>query len=185
MKKLLIASMLVASSTAFAGMIEGDLTGGGQVYNTVDTDNGWIANTPASNGVDFWTITVNAGDMVSFSVTSEIDFGMSLYKGSVSDDVGFSFLNNADFTDSISFENGQYIVGTNGLFGEVGSELLNIEITEAGIYTLALGGDLGFGSYGPFNYTLDVEVTEVPVPAAAWLFVSALAGLAGFRKSAK
>ena len=35
---------------------------------------------------------------------------------------------------------------------------------------------------GSLDYLLTFEVSQVPIPAAAWLFVSALAGLFGFRR---
>ena len=39
------------------------------------------------------------------------------------------------------------------------------------------------GALATFDWLVEIQVSPVPLPAAAWLFVSALAGLFGFRKA--
>ncbi|MEM1152957.1 MAG: hypothetical protein AAGI44_02385 [Pseudomonadota bacterium] len=48
------------------------------------------------------------------------------------------------------------------------------EVFTAGTYELAIGG---LGVAGPYDYTLSGDVSPVPLPAAAWLFGSAVLGL--------
>jgi len=56
----------------------------------------------------------------------------------------------------------------------------------AGEYTLILGGYNGTSPGANLAYTATISASPVPVPAAVWLFGSALAGLGVFgrRKSA-
>jgi len=171
--KLILASLflftvLTIGTTAQATIV-GDVTGGGTFSDNVSTDNGWITENPTGNGVDFWTFTASANDMLSVDITSLIDFGISVYFGEVMDDLGFAFNNNGNFTDPTTSNAGTYIGGTNGNFGTVGS-MLNLTLANAGIYTIAAGGDLGFGSSGLFNYSMDIDITNaVPVPETATL----------------
>lgn len=52
-----------------------------------------------------------------------------------------------------------------------------IEMVDPGAYTLKLwGGALSQSSY------YDISLTAVPLPAAAWLFGSAILGVAGYRR---
>ncbi len=178
MKKILVFLlfiMLVLSTSAHA-TLSGDVTGGGNFSNQVATDNGWIIESAAANGVDFWTLNANAGDTVSIDISSVIDFGISVYFGSVMDDLGFAFNNNADFTDPLSGQLGTYIGGTNGDFGVAGS-LLSLILPNAGIHTIAVGGDLGFGASGPFNYDMNVNIVSVPETATLLLLLSGLLAL--------
>lgn len=170
------AAMLAAASSANAAF-SGDVSGGGLFSGEVSTDNGWITESAAGDGVDFWTLTVGANTTLSVSIDSFIDFGISIYKGEVSE---FGFDNDTDYTDLFSGETGYYIGGTNGYFSDGGSSLENILLADAGVYTIAIGGDAGFGSYGPYNY--DMTVSQVPLPAALPMFAAGLAGLAGLRR---
>jgi hypothetical protein len=55
-------------------------------------------------------------------------------------------------------------------------------LAEAGqVYSIYLGGNSGNGNFGPTaNYKLNISSAAVPIPAAVWLFGSALAGLGIF-----
>lgn len=179
LSSLFFISIVVFSASAKA-TITGDVTGGGTFSNNVETDNGWIIESAAGNGVDFWTLTANANDELSVDITSSIDFGISVYFGQVSDDLGFAFDNNGDFNS------GSYIGGTNGDFGEAGSQLMNVSLVNAGIYTVAVGGDLGFGLSGPYNYSMDVAITPgvaVPVAPTLLLLLGALLSMFTLRRT--
>ncbi len=170
-----IALLMAASAQA---AFTGDVTGGGLFSDNVDTDNGWLIEAPVSNGVDFWTITAAANTTLSVDISSSIDFGISIYQGAVDDDLGFAFDNDGDFNG------GTYIGGTDGLFSDGSSSLNNLLLTDAGVYTIAVGGDSGFGGFGgPYSYNMSVNASAVPVPAAAWLFGSAVLGLFGMRRN--
>lgn len=186
MKKLFflitLCSLFTYGNLANAVII-GDVSSGGIFSGTVATDDGWITESAAGNGVNFWTLTADAGSLLSVNVSSFIDFGISVYRGEVSDNIGFAFDNNGDFVDPLSFELGTYIGGTNGDFGEFGSELFDLSLVDAGIYTIALGGDLGFGSFGPYDYRMTVDITSaVPDPAVLSLLLPGLLGLLILRR---
>ncbi len=167
---ILCLFILILSSSAQA-TLTGDITGGGTFSDQVAIDNGWITESAAGNGVDFWTLNANAGDMISIDISSLIDFGISVYFGNVMDDLGFAFDNNASFFDPLTANLGTYIGGTNGDFGEAGSTL-NLTLLNSGIHTIAVGGDLGFGFFGPFDYKMDVNV--VPETAPLFLLLSGI-----------
>jgi len=183
MKKILVFLMLILSTSAHAAL-SGDVTGGGSFSNQVATDNGWIVESAAADGVDFWTLNANAGDTVSIDISSVIDFGISVYLGSVMDDLGFAFDNNADFIDPLSGQLGTYIGGTNGNFG-VGGSLLSLMLPNTGIHTIAVGGDLGFGSAGPFSYAMNVNIVSVPEAATLLLLLSGIFALYFTRQKIK
>ena len=171
MGSLFLASILVFTASANA-TISGDVTGGGTFSNNVGTDDGWIVENAADNGIDFWTFTANVNDVLSVSISSLIDFGISIYFGEVSDDLGFAFNNNGDFNDPFTLNTGTYVNGTNGAFGEAGSQLLNVSLANTGIHTIAVGGDLGFGNSGPFDYSMEVNIIpSATVPEAPTLLL--------------
>ena len=171
-----LAIYIVAVASFAQAAFEGDVTGGGVFNDDVSTDNGWIIESPTGNGVDFWTFTAAANSLISIEIESEIDFGISVYQGFVDDELGFAFDNDGDFNG------GTYIGGTNGFFSDGGSSLLDLVLLDGGEYTIAVGGDSGFGGFGaPYDYAMTVSVTQVPLPASALFFVSALAGLFGTR----
>jgi hypothetical protein len=58
---------------------------------------------------------------------------------------------------------------------------LSIVLPTTGAYVLAIGGE-GFGFGDSYGYNLDASFAPVPVPAAVWLFGSALMGIAGLRR---
>jgi len=179
----LLFTLLLSLTTTANALIAGDVTGGGSYADSVASDNGWIVESAAGNGVDFWTLNATAGDTIAIDITSSIDFGISIYSGAVSDDLGFAFNNDGDFIDPISFEPASYIGGTNGLFGEFGSQLSALLLPATGIYTIAIGGDLGFGGFGgPFNYQMDIDITPVSAPAGILLLLAGLASVMVARK---
>jgi hypothetical protein len=177
---LRIASLIVllsGASVATSANFTGDVTGGGVFSDNVSTADGWQMNNASANGVDFWTLTIAGPSNLSVNIDSNIDFGISVYQGAVSDALGFAFDNAASFEDPISFEFGSFVAGTPS-FGFAGSSLAGILLETAGIYTIAVGG-ADFGFAGPYQYDMNVNVSSVPVPAAVWLFASGLIGLIG------
>ena len=144
------------------------------------TDLGWyqfLSERGSWNEVNFWTLSGSAGALYSFSVTSSaLEFGMSLYEG-VLEEFDLIF---PGFENSGDFANLSFIAGTPD-FGATGTELLNIVLPATGTYLLAIGGE-GFGFDDSYAYNLDVSATPVPLPAAIWLFGSALLGVAAARR---
>lgn len=170
----LIVALALSNLTA-AQVITGDVTGGGTVTGTVTSSNAWItANAIDGEMVNFWTLSGNAGDRLSLIVTSaDIEFGVSVYRGVV-DQMELlidSFNNAGDFGDN------SFIAGTNPATGAIGTTLLDVLLPTSGTYTIAVGGEAGFVLDGNYDYEMQVAVAAVPLPAAVWLFGSALFGL--------
>lgn len=149
------------SSVANAAFVN-DITASGAYSDSVATADGWVTNSPVVDGVDFWRVIVGEGSILSVNILSDLDFGISVYKGAVSDDIGYAFDNAGDFTDPTTAVSGTFLAGTPS-YGEAGSALSNILLDMAGEYTIAVGGD-GFGFSGPYAYEMLVEVAPVPLP---------------------
>lgn len=178
LKRLLVTlCVLVMPISAFAQHISGDVTGGGTVTGEVTSSYAWIQANPVDGSeVNFWTLTGNAGDVLSIVVnSSQLEFGVSVYQGLIEpfELLVPGFANDADFGDNV------FVAGTPS-FGAVGTSLLNVALPFAGIYTIAVGGE-GFGFDASYGYSMDVSVAPVPLPAAVWLLGSALLGL-GFAR---
>jgi len=164
--------------TSFASFISGDVTGGGSVSGSVTSSNAWVQSNPVDGSeVNFWTLTAQAGDLLSIAVISQqIEFGFSVYQGLVQqlDLLVPGFANDASFGSNI------FVAGTPS-FGAVGTSLLNIALPFSGMYTIAVGGE-GFSFDPRFDYDMDVSVTSVPLPGTFWLMGPALIGLAVARR---
>ncbi len=163
-----------------AELVTGDISGGGHFSGTVNRANAWIEETPIDGlDVNFWTLTGNAGDTLSITVTSSVlEFGMSLYRGVLEelDLVVPGFENAGDFASLF------FVAGTPD-FGAAGTQLLNVILPSTGAYVLAVGGE-GFGFGDSYAYDMDVTAAPVPLPAALWLLGSALAGFGALRRRA-
>lgn len=171
-------AVLLLPVASFAQVLSGDVTGGGTVDGSVTSSDAWIqSNALDGDQVNFWSLTANAGDVLSIVVESPaIEFGVSVYEGVVEQMELFipGFSNYGDFGDNI------FVAGTNPVTGALGTSLLNLVLPTSGIYTIAVGGESGFPLEGLFAYSMDVNITPVPLPAAFWLLGSALAGLGVF-----
>lgn len=185
MKKILciaatLAALALPGLSHSAMVFSGDVTGGGSFSGWVNRANAWVEETPIDGlDVNFWTLTGNAGDTYSFTVTSStLEFGISLYQGVLEE---FDLIS-PGFDNAGGFANLFFVAGTPE-FGATGTELLNIVLPSTGAYVLAVGGE-GFGFGDSYAYDLDVAPAPVPLPAAVWLLGSALLGAAGLRRRA-
>lgn len=161
-KKLVAAILAMAASASTQAAFVADITDSGVYSDSVATADGWVTNSPVVDGVDFWRLIVTEASYLSVELFSDLDFGISIYKGAVSDEIGFAFDNAASFTDPNTSAFGTFLAGTPS-YGEAGSLLSDIFLESAGEYTIAVGGD-GFGFSGPYNYDMQVEVAPVPLP---------------------
>ncbi|MGE3773493.1 MAG: VPLPA-CTERM sorting domain-containing protein [Gammaproteobacteria bacterium] len=185
MKHFIGSAALVAAiavPAAAQAFVSGDITGGGSFDGTLSSASAWInANPIDGTEVNFWTFAGNAGDTWSFVVTprepTAIEFGMSLYFGPIAE---FDLLV-PGFDNEAGFADAQFIAGTPA-FGALGTTLVDIVLAATGTYTLAIGGEEFAAAGSEFGYTLDANVAPVPVPAAAWLMASALAGFGAVRR---
>lgn len=183
MKKPNFIAALVLGSLVSGGAqaaFVGDVSGSGVYSDSVATADGWVTNSPVVDGVDFWRVIVTQASVLSVDILSDLDFGISIYRGAVSDDIGYAFDNAADFIDLTTFASGTYVAGT-ASFGEAGSSLVDILLAAPGEYTIAVGGD-GFGFGGPYAYDMQVEVAPVPLPGGLGLAALGSASLLLLRR---
>lgn len=173
-----LAATLIAPLSAHAALAIGDISGGGSFSGSVTRSDAWSTSNPIDGmEANFWTLSANAGDSISVTVNSSaIEFGMSLYQGMVSEFDLFSpgFDNAGDFASNV------FVAGT-PTFPTIGTELLNIVLPNTAAYTLVVGGE-DFAFDNSFAYDMDVSVTPVPLPAAAWLLAAGLITLGALRR---
>jgi hypothetical protein len=183
MKALISIAAVLAAATfahdANATLISGNVNAGGNFAGVVTSSNAWITSSAIDGEmVNFWTFDAHAGDSLSLFVTSPaIEFGLSLYQGVVEQtELLFAGFNNAgDFGDNL------FIAGTNPVTGAVGTSLANI-LLEAGVYTIAVGGEQGFGFDGLFAYDMRVDLVRVPEPGTLGLLGLGMLALFGMRQ---
>ncbi len=160
----LLAAMVV-SAPVFAMPVTGDVSGGGTFSGSLDANDGWLTESATGNGVDFWTLTGNPGETLSVSVSGDTTMGISLYRGQV-DSFGdtLAFSNNGDFADLA------YVDGSSPFYGPF--DVLETDLTQGSVYTLALGG-VGDGyQTGGFDY--EMSVSQVPETSALFLMAGGL-----------
>jgi hypothetical protein len=141
----------------------------------LDPTSGWVPNnfSPSGPSSGFWGQFDAFGD---WSMANDDDEWSGLrYISSVSATPCDG--SNCLFTTTGGFFNPGHVVGNNGPL-----EVLLLRL-QAGTYTIVADGE-GCGVAGCQTRTLaaTVSVSVVPLPAAAWLFGSGLAGLAGFAR---
>lgn len=149
---------------------------------------GWyrnVANSGRGHGADIGliklesaanlTITVAADSLTTADLTTVIKPGFSLFQGW-----------DTSSTVTTSAQKSAYLNNANNPFGSVGLTYLNgvggtgssvsLVFTNlaAGDYTLILGGN-GGGGHGDYSVTFS-STAPVPLPAAVWLFGTALMG---------
>jgi hypothetical protein len=188
MKKLFAAALcaMAVSSASHAALYAGDITAGGSYNGAVTRNDAWAQENPVSGDeVNFWSFTGLAGQRFSVTITSTdngfdtLDAAISLYRGSLASEFELilpGFDNDGDFA-------GLTFLGSTPIFGSAGNDafLLDFLLPTSGLYTLAIGGESFLSFADSYGYQMQV-VNEVPVPAAAWLFGSALVGLGMARR---
>lgn len=146
---------------ANAGIIS--LPVSGAINDSVTGDSAWILEDTFGDRLDFITFDFNETYELSASIDALISFGVSLYEGTVTNDIAIPFSNSGDFTDL--FGDLLYITGSNPFVPGLGSQIDTIELS-AGSCTLALGGNGGvFDDFTTFNYALATQLTSVSEPS--------------------
>lgn len=178
---------------------------GGNPCN-IDCDlgsNGWMATWGPSagdtsnpgnilTGHDGWVGYANAG--YSFE-NGDFDLIQGLYAGSTNPDNEAKYWNQDlnDYEPLTNVNNNSPWVNGGSTSLAVGDAALNLLGLKSGYYMIAIGGSCPddnansqlcqFGGSGDYQLNItNNNVSAVPLPGAAWLFGSAIAGLAGIRR---
>jgi hypothetical protein len=183
MKKLFsaLAVSFALSSGAHAALYSGDVSAGGNYSGVTTRNDAWAQENPVSGAeVNFWSFSGTAGQQITLTISSlsnDFDAAVSVYSGMLSSEFELivpGFDNDTDFA-SLDFLASTTIYGTSG-----NDALLSFILPSTGTYTFAVGGESFLSFDDSYSYNMNVEA--VPVPAAAWLFGSAVAGLVGLRR---
>ncbi|MCB1701921.1 MAG: VPLPA-CTERM sorting domain-containing protein [Pseudomonadales bacterium] len=186
MKNLLpIAALLVPMSISAAPIAyQGDISSGNQVTGTLVGSDGYLAEN--ESGREWWTFSGTAGDVVDITagrLAADLDLGFSLYFGTTAvDESLFSFESSFGGLTYLGFFDDNWGPNIPGPFAD--PQVLGYVLPSTGTYSLAVVSVLNGSECGTCDYALRLgdSVSPVPVPAAAWLFGSALLGLAGVKR---
>lgn len=183
-KTIFALSLLSATSVSQASII--DLPLSGNLTDSVTGDTAWLLEDTFGNGLDFILFEVTESSLVDIVLNASIDFGLSLYSGTVVNDFAIIFNNGSDFSDFNT--DLTYITGSDPFVPGAADFLKNISL-EAGFYTLALGGSEGiFDTFNEFTYQLNVDINAVePVsePSILLLLLFSMAGMLTIRRKQK
>ncbi len=187
MKKLILISALLFSQFSNADTIAVDTTYNfsGLISNTVSS--GSLLNGNIQNGDTFsGSLQYNKADV------SSIHLDVSVNGFDFTPAVGQFVATNGVNTDVLTFSsnsipdfaNTSYAFVTLSFIDNTGT-LLNNPVTTLPDYNMLMGFDAvtlnieqnGFNNSGFTSYNLSGNVSAVPIPAAAWLFMSGLLGL--------
>jgi len=181
LRAVFLIATLTATSTASASIISYTL--GADYSGTVASEDGWLMGD--TTAIDFFTFSVAQDTTLSFEITADTSFGMSLYSGMLENDPGFLFSNNSDFSDFLA-NSFTYLAGTDGFVPGAGNNILVDVMLAAGEYTLALGGNEGF-SLGEAGYSMTSSFTSADVsePSTLAALMMGLVLLSAVRKQQK
>ena len=162
MKHSLVLGLLILSfSSAFAAPVTWSLNG--IVFDDGGTATGSFVYDADTDMYSVINITTQGGDTVGFPgdsytqlFTENDSTSESLQTQPISGNSGFGMKFETSLTD------------TGGLVDIVFGDPISVEIC--------------FGCSGPLRYIAAGSVSAIPIPAAVWLFSSALAGLGWFRR---
>jgi len=131
---------------------------------------------------DFWTVTIASGQSLDAIIFDE--FNSAEDRSFFAVEIG----NQITALNSAASLLGSALVGA-GVGASQGDDILD-NLGAAPFGGAGFTGSLGPGTYtfwfqetaASVDYSLNFQVSEVPVPAAVWLFGSALVGLAGVKR---
>ncbi len=146
-------------TTSFGGEVSSAGFGTPHSFNSTgaqgDSGTQWMANGFGGNILE--TLGYAVSNTVNYPGTTPTGWGEGIFSGA----------------HDVSLTN----IFENGITGSVGNDFAELVFNDlaAGWYTLYVGGtnDASLGGF------YDINVSTVPIPAAAWLFGSALLGLVG------
>ncbi|MBU3002548.1 PEP-CTERM sorting domain-containing protein [Paraglaciecola arctica] len=178
-------AMLGAASVSQASII--DLPVNGNVAGSVTGDSAWLLENTYGDGLDYILFEVTEASLVDIVLNASIDFGLSLYSGTVGNEYGITFNNSGDFSDF--FTDLTYITGSDPFVPGAPDFLTGISLT-AGFYTLALGGSEGLmDTFNEYDYELSVDinaqVSPVSEPSIVLLMLFSMTGMFAVRRKLK
>jgi hypothetical protein len=175
------------AQTAYSTAVEVDTAAGAWLDNTGlqgwkhQTDVGLFKSMVTQNV----TLTPTLADGTGFA-----DFGITIFQGMATNETGYGHHGAWNTGGTFTGDNPWATTGLTYLtHGQAlnGSNALTFTAVAGQVYSIYLGGDQGgHWNGGHESYVLDITSSPVPVPAAVWLFGTALAGLGvtGRRKKA-
>jgi hypothetical protein len=190
-------------TAATAQNVEADFSAGGgagdaDIFNSADTNWEWVSittndegNTTNGDGTsfDFFTFSVLAGQQFIFDIDSDpsnIDSILRLYDGANSDNTQISFNDDMNLTPTFEATRDS---GTSNLL----DSLLYYTFASDGFATLRVS-DCNFNlsasacdettilKTAAYDLQISRSLSAVPVPAAVWLFGTALIGFIGMSR---
>jgi hypothetical protein len=185
---LLAIVLVVLASTASAAMIEGDIAFSG-FHNPGDIT-GSPGTTAGSIDFNFLELAVGTGDfaflapVVSGNLFTSMPFSAS---GAITTiDPLFTITS----LDGVVSKTVSFILQSGTVFKNINAGVETWSVTGSGIFTLDgfdnTPGDFVYTNQGnaSTSFSAQAAVSEVPLPAAVWLFGSALMGLVAVRRRA-
>ncbi|WP_339725959.1 PEP-CTERM sorting domain-containing protein [uncultured Paraglaciecola sp.] len=184
-KTVCALTMLCAASVSQASII--DLPVNGKVAGSVIGDSAWLLEDTFSDGLDYILFEVTEASLVDIVLNASIDFGLSLYSGTVGNEYGIVFENSRNFSDF--FTDLTYITGSNPFVPGSPDFLTGISLA-AGFYTLAVGGSEGLGdTFSDYAYDLSVDINAkaapVSEPSIVLLMLFSIGGMFAVRRLQK
>jgi len=175
------------ASTRYGFAAEVD-TGAGAWMDNGATPTGWKHQT------DIGLIRTDADSIITLNLTrvsapstpglTNDNFGVTIFTGMDTNTVGYSHHGGWNTGGNPSYANNPF--GTTGLtFKALDSTVdsvnsISFNALAGQVYSIYLGGKgVGQWSQNVSDYQLNISASEVPVPAAAWLFGGALMSLVG------
>lgn len=176
--KIAAGSLALALGLGFATGSHADIITtdpNGTVSGSVEGSDGWLVGDTVFGGIDFLVFEADPETLFSIDVTSDIDFGISVYEGQIANETGVPFNNGGDFFDFNTFLS--YVGGT-PIFSAIGSSLSDLMLDTGGWYTVAIGGDEPFGGpSGSIDYVASLQSaasSPVPTPGGYALLAAGL-----------
>jgi hypothetical protein len=179
--KMLLAGVILGFSAVSSASTVTDVT---PFFSIAPTNTQNYIGTVDGSGFDLWSINLTAPAGLIINLTNGT--GNGPVTGGFTQANAVAQLNNISkvelFDGSMSLlggANATYTLSGSQLFASLGSEafLSVAQAFQSGMYYLKISGDAGTVYSG--------SVSAVPLPAAAWLFGSALLGLGAMRRKQK
>lgn len=183
MKKILMATALLATSgLANAAIIDFNTAAG----NANGYTEQGVTFTEFGANLDFATSSANSralltrgdGDFIIASLTGTAS-SISVDLGDTNADADRLFLSVFDSADNLLGTVTEDIATS-----FIGMRTLSLSFANIAYAHFGSTGELGLGGIYADNFTFESSVSEVPVPAAAFLFAPALLGFMGLRRKA-